>query len=159
MLTYIRRGMNRPPRFALTVWSSNRSSLKTASEILDSICCSFVMEPSARQPKRDAGVSHIPQNLPRSAGLFGGRNPTTIKRENGPFPTVLCGHTPEERWHRRLKRTGTTGWTITSCRSSRTFLRCKSSRLLWANGAAIEDGWRPTIPHTIHAVARKPSIH
>ena len=35
----------------------------------------------------------------------------------------------------------------------------RRSRLLWADGTAIEDGWRPTIPHTLHAVARKPDIH
>lgn len=33
-------------------------------------------------------------------------------------------------------------------------------RLQWADGAAIENGWRPTIPHVInHAANRKPDIH
>lgn len=35
----------------------------------------------------------------------------------------------------------------------------RRSRLLWADGRPIEDGWRPTIPHTLRAVARKPDIH
>jgi hypothetical protein len=33
-------------------------------------------------------------------------------------------------------------------------------RLQWADGAAIERGWRPQHPHTInHAANRKPDIH
>jgi hypothetical protein len=33
-------------------------------------------------------------------------------------------------------------------------------RLQWADGAAIEYGWRPAIPHAInHAASRKPDIH
>ena len=33
-------------------------------------------------------------------------------------------------------------------------------RLQWANGAAIENGWRPRHPHAInHAATRKPDIH
>ena len=33
-------------------------------------------------------------------------------------------------------------------------------RLQWADGTAIEDGWRPTTPHaSLHAGNRKPDIH
>jgi hypothetical protein len=32
-------------------------------------------------------------------------------------------------------------------------------RLQWADGRAIEDGWRPTIPHVVGAVRRKRDIH
>jgi hypothetical protein len=33
-------------------------------------------------------------------------------------------------------------------------------RLQWADGTAIQDGWRPSIPHVVnHAVNRKPNIH
>ncbi|MGA2990562.1 MAG: hypothetical protein ABSD88_08805 [Candidatus Korobacteraceae bacterium] len=33
-------------------------------------------------------------------------------------------------------------------------------RLQWADGTAIENGWRPTIPHVInHTANRKPDIH
>ncbi|MGC2476643.1 MAG: hypothetical protein WA485_20075 [Candidatus Sulfotelmatobacter sp.] len=32
-------------------------------------------------------------------------------------------------------------------------------RLQWENGASIERGWRPTVPHTVHAVLRKADIH
>ncbi|SRR6266568_4362766 len=33
-------------------------------------------------------------------------------------------------------------------------------RLQWADGAAIENGWRPTLPHVInHAANLKPDIH
>jgi len=32
-------------------------------------------------------------------------------------------------------------------------------RLQWADGTALESGWRPTLPHAIHAVLRKPDIH
>ena len=32
-------------------------------------------------------------------------------------------------------------------------------RLQWASGISIEDGWRPTFPHTLRAIARKPDIH
>jgi hypothetical protein len=33
-------------------------------------------------------------------------------------------------------------------------------RLQWADGTAIEDGWRPAIPHVLnHAANRKPDIH
>jgi len=35
----------------------------------------------------------------------------------------------------------------------------RRSRLVWADGTAIESGWRPTVPHTLRAVARKPDIH
>ncbi len=35
-----------------------------------------------------------------------------------------------------------------------------AKRLQWADGTAIEDGWRPNIPHVIrHAANRKPDIH
>ena len=33
------------------------------------------------------------------------------------------------------------------------------TRLLWADGKAIEDGWRPSLPHTPRKVPRKPDIH
>src|SRR5262249_5024890 len=33
-------------------------------------------------------------------------------------------------------------------------------RLQWAGGIAIEDGWRPSVPHVIrHAGNRRPDIH
>jgi hypothetical protein len=33
-------------------------------------------------------------------------------------------------------------------------------RLQWADGVAIEDGWRPSIPHVVnHAVNRRPDLH
>jgi hypothetical protein len=35
----------------------------------------------------------------------------------------------------------------------------RRTRLMWADGTAIQDGWRPTIPHTLRPVARKPDIH
>lgn len=35
-----------------------------------------------------------------------------------------------------------------------------AKRLQWADGTAIEDGWRPSIPHVVnHAANRKPDIH
>src|ERR1035441_3642195 len=32
-------------------------------------------------------------------------------------------------------------------------------RLQWADGTALENGWRPTVPHVVGPVATKPDIH
>lgn len=32
-------------------------------------------------------------------------------------------------------------------------------RLQWADGTALENGWRPTVPHIVGPVATKPDIH
>jgi hypothetical protein len=34
-----------------------------------------------------------------------------------------------------------------------------SLRLQWADGTALENGWRPTVPHVVGHVSRKPDIH
>jgi hypothetical protein len=32
-------------------------------------------------------------------------------------------------------------------------------RLLWADGSTLENGWRPTLPHVVGPVTRRPDIH
>jgi hypothetical protein len=32
-------------------------------------------------------------------------------------------------------------------------------RLQWEDGTALENGWRPTVPHVVGFVSRKPDIH
>ena len=34
-----------------------------------------------------------------------------------------------------------------------------AKRLQWANGTALEDGWRPSVPHVVGPVATKRDIH
>lgn len=38
-------------------------------------------------------------------------------------------------------------------------LRSRRQRLTWANGTAIENGWRPLHPHFSRSANRKPDIH